>query len=93
MKKRDKKNHDRSLIEIVHLIQRLHIFCLARIKDIDFDLDEEDDVRRMESKEVWNTKSNYTVVNPIMFKLTRKIELATGFNVSDKYSSTPYQVN
>jgi hypothetical protein len=53
---------------------------------------EDEDVRKMESKEVWSTNRNYTVINPIMFKLTKKIELATGFNVSDAYSSTPYQV-
>ena len=68
------------------------VYILLRIKDIEFDLDEEEDVRKMENKELWSTQENYTIVNPIMFKLTRKIELATRFNISDKYSSTPYQV-
>jgi len=35
---------------------------------------------------------NFTIYFPIMFKLAKKLELASMMNLTDKYSSTPFQV-
>ena len=56
------------------------------------DIDEE--VERLESKDfsLNELPSNYTVIFPVMFKLAKKLELATGLNITMKHSATPFQV-
>jgi hypothetical protein len=39
----------------------------------------------------FNDPTNYTVNFPLMFKLAKKLELATQLNVTGKYSSTHFQ--
>ena len=35
---------------------------------------------------------NYTIQLPILFRLAKKLELATRMNITNKYSSSPYEV-
>ena len=67
---------------------------MYRIKDVEHEMDVEEEVRRLESKDVSleELPSNYTIMFPNMFKLAKKLELATGMNITRKFSSTPFQV-
>ena len=40
----------------------------------------------------YETNFNYKVLQPTLFKLSKRLELATGMSVTGKYSSTEYQI-
>ena len=69
------------------------ILVIFRIKDIEHEMDVDEEVRRLESKDPSLTElpSNYTIKFPNMFKLAKKLELATGMNITMRHSSTPFQ--
>ncbi len=70
-----------------------NIFPL-RINDVEHAGSDEKDLEYLENKDYTGKGSpkNYTVHFPNMFRLSKRLELATRMNVTDKHSSTMYQV-
>lgn len=54
------------------------------IADVEYEHLEEDP---MAPDDNWN----YTIADPVMYKLSKKLEAATGLDITGKYSSTSYQ--
>ncbi len=65
-----------------------------RINDVEHAGSNEKDLEYLENKDYTGKGSpkNYTVHFPNMFRLSKRLELATRMNVTDKHSSTMYQV-